>query len=165
MRRYLIGGAALLAILAGILWLKSDRRRIEKALDRFERACEKEGPDSALSLLGRSQTIIKTFAPGFLVSARPYEVSISNAQELAGTIFRYRAMSERVRIRDSARTLSIRDNGTAEMTARLDVEGARSSGFGATTFDATIFWVEHEGEWKIREMQLVELVGASGPAF
>ena len=71
MKRILALGAVVFVAAAVFLWSRSDRRRIDRALDRLESACEKEGPDSPMSLLARNQTITASFAPGFLAVAEP----------------------------------------------------------------------------------------------
>ena len=151
-----------IVVVAGWSWLRSDRPRIERTLARLERACTKEGPESPLALLGRTETILDAFAPGFLVLARPYEGSISDGRELAGAIHRYRALAQRVRVRDAERKLEVSANGTAEMSVVFLVDGDRGGRPGAERFRARLFWVEHEGEWRIREFEIVEVLDRSG---
>jgi hypothetical protein len=159
-----LAALALLVVVAvaALFWQGSDRRRIEKALDRLERACEKDGPDSAMDLLGRNQTIVRSFAPGFLALAEPYGGTFTSAQELASAIHAYRASARKVRIGDSERRLDIGD-GTAEMELVFHVSGETGvGGSGGERFRAQLFWVEHEGDWKIREFRVVEIVEQGG---
>jgi hypothetical protein len=157
-----VGLVVVVAIVA-LFWQGSDRRRIEKALDRLERACEKDGPDSAMELLGRNQTIVRSFAPGFLALAEPYGGSFTSAQELASAIHAYRASARKVRIGDSERRLEVEDDGTAEMELVFHVSGETGvGGAGGEAFRAQLFWVEHEGDWKIREFRVVEVVERGG---
>jgi hypothetical protein len=155
---------ALVVVVAVVVlfWQGSDRRRIEKALDRLERACEKDGPESALDLLGRNQTIVRSFAPGFLAQAEPYGGTFTSAQELASAVHAYRASARKVRVSDSERHLEIGD-ATAEMGLVFHVSGETGvGGAGGESFRAQLFWVEHEGEWKIRELRVVEVVERGG---
>ena len=160
-----LGALALvvLAALVALLWPGSDRRRIEKALDRLERACEKDGPESAMSLLSRNQTIVHSFAPEFLALAEPYGGTFDSAQELATAIHAYRASARKVTIGDSERHLEVADDGTAEMELVFHVAGETGvGGLGGERFRARLFWVKHEGEWKIRELRVVEVVERGG---
>jgi hypothetical protein len=165
MRRPLAWIALAALILAGLAlwsWSRSDERRIVRALERLERACEKQGPDGPLALFQRTQTILDGFAPGFQVLARPYAGSISDARQLAGVIHRYRALSQRVRIGHSDLDIVLRENRTAEMTAVFQADGDRGAGPGRERFRARLFWVEHAGEWKIREFDILEVLDRSG---
>ena len=165
MKRILALVAVVLAATAAYLWSQSDRRRIERALDRLESACEKEGPDSPMALLARNQTITGSFAPGFLAVAEPYQGSFTDAQELARAIHVYRASSRRISVDDAERRLEIGRDGTAEMETVFRVAGESGSGPGIERFRAKLFWVEHEGDWKIREFRVVEVVEAGGLFF
>lgn len=154
--------AVVAAVAAWLLLADSDERRIGKALDRLMAACEKSGPDSAVALLTRNQTIVGAFAPGFLLSAEPYNGTLTDPQEVARLIHVYRASSQTVSVGDSERTIEVRDGGTAEMETVFHVSG---QGRGVERFRATLFWVEHEGDWKIRELRIVEVVERGGFAF
>jgi hypothetical protein len=155
----------LAAAVAAWSWWGSDARRIGRALDRVERACEKDGPDGALELVADSHVLLDAFAPGLLVTARPYEGSIRDARELVGVIQRYRATADRIRISDGERTLDLGPGGTAEMSVVFVVEGDRRGSPGRERFRARLFWVEIEGEWKIREVEVLEVLDRSGSIF
>lgn len=165
MKRLASALAVLLAALAAGAWWSSDRRQIERRLDALVEACEKAGPDSPLSLLGRTQTILDSFAPGMLVQAAPYGGSFRDARELAGLIHRYRASSSRVEIAVTERDLVVRPNGTAEMSAVFRIAGERGGGPGQESFRARLFWVESDGTWKVREIEIVDRLDRSGLFF
>jgi len=165
MKRWIAVAAALLAALGAWRWWPSDRRQIERRLDELVAACEKSGPDSPLSLLGRTQTILDSFAAGLLVQAGPYGGSFRDARELAGFIHRYRATSSRVEIAVTESELVVRPNRTAEMSAVFRVSGERGGGPGRESFRAQLFWVDEEGDWKIREVEVVERLERSGLFF
>lgn len=162
MRRLL--AVALIAAVAAAVWAwwNSDRRQIEHALDRLERACEKDGPESPLSLVGRARTLLDSFAPGLLVRAAPYAGTIADGREMVGVIERYRATASRVRIADQERHLEIGSDGTAEMSLVFRVDGVRGGGPGREEFRARLFWVRTDDGWKIREVEILEVLQASG---
>ncbi len=165
MKRIVALVAVALVAAGFFLWSRGDRRRIERALERLESACAKEGPDSPVSLLTRNQTIVNSFAPGFLAVAEPYQGSFTDAQELARAIHVYRASSKRISVDDSERRLEIGRDGTAEMETLFRIAGESGSGPGTERFRAKLFWVEQEGEWKIREFRIVEAVESGGLFF
>lgn len=165
MRRLVVVAGVLAVAIAVSVWWRSDERRIGRALDRLERACEKDGPDGALELLSRTATIIDAFAPGLLISAAPYEGSIRDARELAGLVHRYRGTAEQVRISDRERELRVSPGGTAEMSAVFAIDGTRGGSPGRESFRARLFWVEVEGEWKIREVEVIEVLDRGGTIF
>jgi hypothetical protein len=145
-------------------WWSSDRRQIERTLAGLERACEKDGAESPLSMVGRARTILDAFAPGLLVRARPYAGTIQDGPGLVGVIERYRATASRVRIADSERQLDLGD-GTAEMTLLVRVSGERGSGPGREAFRARLFWVRTDAGWKIREVEVLEVLETTGLFF
>jgi hypothetical protein len=162
-KKLAVAGLVVVVLVAALFWRGSDRRRIEQALDRLEAACEKDGPDSAMALLGRNQAIVGAFAPGFLVAAEPYGGSFSDAQALANAIHAYRASARKVRVDDSERRLDVGEDGTAEMDLVFHVSGETGvGGLGGERFRARLFWVKHEGDWKIRELRVVEIVERGG---
>lgn len=165
MRRVLVVAGLVVVALAAWRWYGGDRARIERRLDRLLRACEKSGPDSPLSLLERSRTLADSFAPGFVVSARPYEGSITDTRELAGVVQRYRSTARTVRVTTSESRLELEEGGTAEMSAVFAVRGDRGAGPGAERFRARLFWVREGGEWRIREFEIVEVIESSGLFF
>jgi hypothetical protein len=161
MKRLLIAAGLIVAIWLGYGWWNSDSRQIGKALDRFEHACDKDGPDSPLSIIGRTETILAAFAPGFVATANPWEGTFTDPVAVAGAIQRYRALANRVRVSDTERSLEVKENGTAEMTATFRVQG--DAGLrGGEAFRARIFWVKDQGDWKIREFRIVERLETGG---
>jgi hypothetical protein len=165
-RRILVAGTVLALLATGLAWWQSDRRRIESRLDRLVRACEKEGPESALALFGRTETILDTLAPEIRVPAGPYAGALSEPREVVSAIHRYRATVERVRVRTSERRLEIaRGGGRAEMSALFEVSGERGGRPGRERFRARLFWIEEDGSWRIRELEILEVMERSGRAF
>lgn len=165
MRRLLVVAGLVVVAVAAWRWYGGDRARIERRLDRLLRACEKSGPDSPLSMLERGRTLADSFAPGFVVAARPYEGSITDARELAGVVQRYRATARTVRVATSDRHLELGEGGTAEMSAVFSVSGDRGAGPGVERFRARLFWVRERGGWRIREFEIVEVLETSGLFF
>lgn len=165
MRRLLAIALFAAVAVAGWLWWTSDRHRIERALDRLERACEKDGPESPLAMVGRAGTLLEAFAPGLLVRAAPYGGTVSDPRELVALIERYRATASRIRVSDRERRLEIGANGTAEMSLLFQVDGVRSGGPGREGFRARLFWVRTEAGWKIREIEVLEVLESSGLFF
>jgi hypothetical protein len=160
---------ALLALaLAGLgawAWWSSDARRIDRRLDALVEACGKSGPDSPLDLLGRTQTILDSFAPSLLVRAEPYGVTVRDGRELASLIHRYRATASRAVVSVGERELALGANRTAEMTARFRVLGDSGSGPRGEEFRARLYWVEEGGAWRIREVEVTERLTSSGLFF
>lgn len=165
MKRALVVAALALAGLGVWLWRSGDARQIHRRLDALVAACEKSGPDSPLDLLGRTQTILDSFAPGMLVRAEPYGVSLRDARELAGLIHRYRATASRVAVAATERDLVLGANRTAEMAVRFRIAGDSGGGARGESFRARLFWVEDGGTWRLREVEVTERLESSGLFF
>jgi hypothetical protein len=156
---------AVLAVALIVLWSwwRSDRRRISARLDEIESLLDKSGAEDQLTAFGRTRRIVAAFAPGFVVLARPYEGSISDAQQLAAVIQRYRESSSRIEVGDSGRDTAIDSaRGTAETTAVFRLAGERGSGPGTERFRARIAWVKSDGEWRIQEFEILEVLERGG---
>jgi len=151
-------------VIAWRLW-PSDRRRIERRLDQLVAACEKSEPDTPLRLFSGTQTILDSFAPRFVVKAAPYGGTISDARELNGLIQRYRASARTVAIAVTDRAVEVSSHGTAEMRGVFRIRGDRGAGPDSESFRAQIFWVEEDGDWRIRELEVVEVLDRSGLFF
>lgn len=150
---------------AGWLWWTSDARRIGRRLDALVEACEKSGPESPLVLLTRTQTLLDAFAPGLLVRAEPYGGAVGDGRELAALIQRYRATASRIEITASGRELVFGPNRTAEMAVLFRIAGDAGGGPGNEAFSARLFWVEDDGTWRIREVEVIERLESSGLFF
>jgi hypothetical protein len=161
-KRVAVGFVALALLVAAWTWWRSDRRQIGQRLERLERACEKQGPSNLIALAGRAETIIDSFAPGFVVSARPYAGTISDPRELVRAIEGYRSQSELVRIHDTDRRLDVRDHGTAEMSAIFVIQGRRRSGPSGGRFRASLFWVKGDDGWKVHDLEIVQVLDNRG---
>lgn len=165
--RRILALAVLAAVLAGgWLWWGSDRRRIHARFDHAEELFTKSGPESQLDAFARVRDIVGLFAPGFVVMARPYEGTISDAQQLAGIVAAYRASAERIEVTDSGRELELRpENGTAELVTTVTVDGIRGGGPGRERFRVRVAWREDEGTWSIQELEILQVLDSSGLFF
>ena len=157
MRRLVAALGVLALLVGGWLWWSSDERRLARRLEEMERLFEKQGSEDQLSSFGRTRRIVQMFAPGFLVMARPYEGSVSDLQQLAAIVQRYRDSSERIEIDAARREISIDSaRGTAESSADFAVSGG--SGGRGERFRARIAWVRLDGVWMIQEVEILEVL-------
>ena len=157
-----IAAAVAVAILFSWSWVRSDERRIHRELDALLAAVEKSGPESPLDRLGHARSFAARFAGSFVVHAKPYEGTISDRQQLMGLVDNYREMSSSVRARAVDRELTLRPNGTADLYAVIELDGAYGSGPGRERFRARFSWVEEDGDWRIAEAEILERLEESG---
>ncbi len=162
-KRLLAAVAVIVALTALWSWWRSDRRRISARLDEIESLLDKSGTEDQLTAFGRTRRIVAAFAPGFVIQARPYEGSISDLQQLAGVIHGYRESSRRIEVRDSGRATTVDSTrGTAETTTVFGLSGERGGGPGTERFRARIAWVKLDGDWKIQEFEILEVLERGG---
>jgi hypothetical protein len=154
--------AALLVVLAALWsWWTSDRRRLAARLDQVVGLFEKSGAEDQLTSFGRTRAIVELFSPGFVVLAKPYQASITERQQLAAIVQSYRDGSDRIDVSDSDRSFEIdAARGIAESAALFAVSGGR--GGGGERFRARIAWVRIDGEWRIQEFEIVEVLEPGG---
>jgi len=162
-RRAIVLAVLVAALAGGWLWWGSDRRRIHARFDRAEELFAKSGAESQLDAFARVRGIVGLFAPGFVVMARPYEGTITDAQQLAGIAASYRASAERIAVHDSGRRLDLRpENGTAELTTTVTVDGVRGGSPGRERFRVRVAWRKDDGVWSIQELEILEVLDTSG---
>ncbi len=166
MRRVVVLAVLAAVIVGGWLWWGSDRRRIHARFDEVEQLFAKSGAESQLDAFARVRGIVGHFAPGFVVMARPYEETITDAQQLAGIVASYRGSSERITVTDAGRQLELRpENATAELTTTVTVDGVRGGGPGRERFRVRVAWRKDEGAWRIQEFEILEVLDTSGLFF
>jgi hypothetical protein len=156
-----LGALAAAAILVGgWLWWSSDARRVGARLAELQAAFEKDGPEDQLTSFGKTRRIVELFAPGFLILARPYEGSISDRQQLAAVVQRYRDSARTIDVASGSRETEVDSaRGTAETTAVFSISGDRGGGgSGGERFRARIAWSRTEGEWRIQQIEILEVL-------
>lgn len=166
MRRAIALAALLAGLVGGWLWSGSDRRRVNARFDEAISLFEKSGAESQLDAFARVRGIVGLFGPGFVAMARPYEGTITDAQQLAGIVASYRSSAERISIGDSGREVVLRsDNATAELTTTVTVDGERGGGPGRERFRLRVAWRKDDGEWRIQELEILEVLDTTGLFF
>lgn len=147
MKRIALIVATAIALVVLWSWWTSDRRRLAARLDEIEELFEKSRAEDQLTSFGKTRAIVELFAPGFVV--------------LAGIVQRYRDGSERIEISDSERRFEIdAERGVAESAALFAVAGG--AGGGGERFRARIAWARIDGEWRIQEFEIVEVLEPGG---
>jgi len=165
MKRWLALAAVVLALLALRSWWSSDRRAIERTFIRTLEVCEKRGADDQLAIVERARVLQKAFAPGFVVQAKPYKGTLTDLRQVIGAVEAYRSSARTVTISASDVDVEIGPGDTAEMTATVRAAGDRGGGPGVERFRARVFWVKVEGDWKIREFEVLEVLESTGLFF
>lgn len=165
MKRWLALAAVVLALL--VVWKSwsGDRRAIERRLARVLEVCEKRKADDQLAIIERARVLQKAFAPGFVIQAKPYKGTLTDLRQVIGAIETYRATARTVAVSSSDVDVELGAGGTAEMTATVRAVGDRGGGPGAERFRARIFWVKVDGDWKIREFEVLEVLESTGLFF
>lgn len=160
--RKLLAAVAIVAIAVGAWsWWTSDRRRLSARIDEMVSLFEKSAPEDQLTAFGRTRQIVALFAPGFVILARPYEGTITDRQQLAAVVQRYREGRSTIEVADAERSIEIDSGrGTAETSAVFSLSAG--AGGGVETFRARIGWVRVEGEWLVHEVEILEVIERGG---
>ena len=147
-------------LLAMVLWLRSDERRIRGRLEELAEQMEKDGPEDQLAAFAVARGVSEAFAPGFVVLATPYQGRIADIQELMSAVMTFRNASPRIEvdIRDVAlevnkerRTAAMGIEATVTMETGPD-ERARES------YRIRMAWLEDNGTWLIHQLEVVEIL-------
>ncbi len=165
MKRVLTLAVAAIAAWALWSWWRGDERRIASRWEGALEAFEKSGPEDQLTALAKVRAIVALFAPGFSISARPYEETIADTQQLAAIVHRYRDRARRIVVSDADRDIELFENRTAELSAVVQIDGEESGGPGRERFRVRVAWREDEGVWRIQELEIVEVLADRGLLF
>ena len=153
---------ALLA--AGVaLWLFSrwdgDRRRIERQLTTLQELIENDDGESALSGASKARQIGDLLTRDFELLLEPFSSAISDRGRLAQATLAYRNRAQRVRLEFSDRELEIDDRlRVADMTVVAAVSGAADGRSFRESYRIAIRWAIEEGEWRMRSVELLEVL-------
>jgi len=159
-RRWLLAIALLAVVALFWTWNASDRRQIDRQLDRLQELVSKSGGESALIGLNRARRITELFATHFEVRAEQMRFSTRDRRQLAGFIHGYRRGSERIAMRVSATSLSIAPElGRAIQHASFQFTGAGPMGAPSETYRVQINWLKEEVGWRIDYIDLLEIGG------
>jgi hypothetical protein len=151
-----------LALFLGWRWWASPQRRLDRAFDALLASVAKSGPENQLDRLAHARDFAARFARAFVVAAKPYSGTITDRQQLMGVLDGYRSGAERVSAVGADREWTIRGNGTADLYAIVELEGAYRDGPGRERFRVRISWVVEDGEWRIAEAEIIERLESSG---
>jgi hypothetical protein len=162
--RIRLAAAVALALALGFAWRwwASAERRLDRAFDALLASVAKDGPENQLDRLGHARDFAERFARDFVVSAKPYSGTLTDRQQLMGVVDGYRSGAERVSAVGTDREWTLRDNGTADLYALVELDGASRGGPGRERFRVRIAWVEEDGEWRIAEAEVLERLESSG---
>ena len=155
--------AAILAAL--LLWWTSDRRRVLAAFEELQSQVEKSGHEGTLDRLAHARGAAQVFADGFLILAQPYEGSITDRQQLMAIIDRYRESADRIAVSDSEVEVTLRPNATAELTAVVEAIGDWPGRPGSERLRIRVAWRKDDGDWRIQELEVLEVLDSSGIFF
>ncbi|MFN7940520.1 MAG: hypothetical protein U0X73_02905 [Thermoanaerobaculia bacterium] len=163
--RLLAVALAALVVFLAWRWWGSEERRLWSRLGELESAFAKSGEERQLAAAARTKSVVDLFAPGFSISAAPYEGRIEDREQLAGIVYRYRQGATRIAVSDGERELEIRANGSAEMRCVITVRGDGASGPGVERFRVRFAWRLDGGVWRISEVEILERLESSGLGF
>jgi hypothetical protein len=158
-RRLLVGLAALAAFAAVWSWWSSDRRQIERRVERLEELVSKSGPETALQGLARARGIIGLFASAFDVRARQLGFATGDPQELIRFVHGYRSRWDSIDLRVSSESIDIvPEHRRATQIASLDFRSGGPLGSGSELYRVQINWLREAGDWRIDYVDLIEIV-------
>lgn len=160
--------AALVAL--GLLWFvvahfRSDQRQIQRQLSSLTGALAKDGPEDTLRAASAARRVTTYFTPGFSISARPYQGRISDPQELAAAVLRFRAAGDTIAVGTRERELELRPNDTALLHFVATVTLGRPERTSRESYRVRSQWQKDDGRWTINELEVLEVLEGSGPGL
>lgn len=162
-RRLIIAITALIAVPLAWTWWSSERRQIERQVDRLQGLISKPGPENAISGLATARAITEFFAPSFEVRAHQFGFLARDRQELARFIHRYRSTSDSIDMRISDSSLSITaEHGRATQNATFEFLSGGPLSSSTERYRVQVNWLLEGGRWLIDYIDLLEVVDTAG---
>lgn len=156
---------ALLA-LAVAYWLvqgwNSDRRRIGRQLDELRELVEKTGPENDLAAANKARQVGDLLARDFELHLEPYGPVVTDRQRLMQVTLGYRRRAERIGLDFHDREFTVDPRlRVADLTTTATLTGRTAGSAYRELYRLRLGWVEEEGEWRIRRVELLEVLDGS----
>ncbi len=161
MSRHRLIAVFLVLIAAGAAWSwwQSDRRQIERQVNRLQEAVSKSGPESSLEALANARTVAGVFAPVFEVHARQLDFETRNHQELTRFVHQYRSGSDSIHMRVVSHSLNVvPEHQRATLDATFEFPSGGPLGRANEAYHVQVNWLHEDGEWRIDYVDLVEIL-------
>lgn len=159
-RAFLLAGAAALLLLGLLLFYPTDRRKVKKVFAHTAEWVSKEGPEGALAQAQRIPEGEGFFADPCELEAEAYRLSEKLApREIAQLAVGARSRFDRLELKFYDLEVWFPEDGKAEATVTLRLEGASSGGESLSeTHEMECLLVKQEGRWRFQRIKLVEVL-------
>jgi hypothetical protein len=144
------GLAALAAVILAVTFSGGDERALRRNLRRIATDLEKDGPENLWSAERRADRIARRFAPEPDIRTDLPWADLDSRSELRATVFRARALAERIRVRLEDVEVRVdpgRKSATLTGTVWATVTGPGESGSLVQEFE--VEWIREEEGWLI----------------
>lgn len=161
------GLVALAAILWAWQWWQGDERRLRSRLGELADLIGKSEGENQLSAANQARQLGLFLAEPFEIRLEPFGQVVSDRQQLQQLFFAYRAGFTQIAADFAIERLEV-DPATrlAAIEAIASLSGERTSGGPARDrYRLRLGWVETGGEWQLREVVLVEVLGGAAGLF
>lgn len=154
---------AAVAVAAVVLLVRgcgSEEKRVMRRLDDLAEIVDRGEGESALDTAARARRLGEMFTDPFTVRLEPFGQEISDRQGLMRTFAAYRGGYRRIEVgwRDVEIAVAPGER-QASATAVAVASGLDAGGLPARdAFRLTFRWQREDGEWRLREVVLVEVL-------
>lgn len=158
-RLLLLYGILVLAV-AGWLFSQwsSDRRRIERQLDRFRALVEKGGEESALTAANNARKVGNVLTRDFALHLEPYASAITDRSHLTLVVMGYRNRASRIGLSFRDQDLALDDQlKIGDMTLVAAISGTADGASYREGYRLRMRWVLEDDEWRIQRVDLLEI--------
>lgn len=148
-------------------WWRGDERRLRSRLGELADLISKSEGENQLSAANQARLLGLFLTDPFEIRLEPFGQVISDRQQLQQLFFAYRASFGQIAADFAVEKLEV-DSATrlATMEAIASLSGERTSGGPARDrYRLRLGWVETGGEWQLREVVLVEVLGGAAGLF
>ena len=162
-RRGLQTSVGLVVLLIGgwlaVRWWVSPERQVNSNIKEIQQLVSKTPGESDLVALGKARRISEMFADNFEFRAEGFDFYTRDRQRLAAGAHQYRSFSQAIAMRVREKELTVDSEhrrASTYLTADFVTKARDITGREAYRFRSD--WVEQGGEWKIDDVELVEIL-------
>lgn len=157
---------ALVAVVWLIRYLTSEERRIHRQLAALQELIEKEGPESNLAQVDRARRLGDLLTEAFEIRVDPLGRSLSDRRQLGQLFVQYRAGPQRIELSFFDEELEIEAQlGVAVMELVALVAAHGGDRLQRERYRLRFAWSKEEGTWRIRQIEVLEILDAPPGLF
>ncbi len=155
--------AAAAVVWAASRFLGGETQRIRRQLAELEQLIEKAEGENNLIGANKVRRIGELMAPQFEIEIVPYSQVVRDRQQLLRVAMGYRSRSPTIEV--DFRDQEIEVDTARRSASHRAVAVLSGQGRGQESYRVAFQWTQIEGEWRLRRIDVLEVLEGANPFF